>query len=364
MLDEETYEVASNDGSAGEAAGAPHAEDASAERGGGGDRLEPAPRDVVARCVSELEARRRSAGGARPGELDRRRHRDIVEQLLDSVRDGDLRSWEHFAARSAPEAIDRLSPEIARLALTCLVAQVRAAQQRVQQRGRALPALTAAFRALANARARHAAGIFIHGMARSHGPKGSDWEDDARRAERRLRELLGFRSDPPPASTGVRPPRPRARAATSRGPARERRDDAPDAAWPHWPLVRGRHAVMVGGAIDEASRAAIQRGFGLAELREMDPGKLRSVQSQVERIEAGSVDLVLVSKYCGHEASIPIRSACRRAGVPFYVLRRGYGVQAVRRAIERVRGDGSAASPLASSRGVGVGRATGVPVAP
>ena len=63
---------------------------------------------------------------------------------------------------------------------------------------------------------------------------------------------------------------------------------------------------------------------------------MRRVKAMCERIENHSVELVLVlNRFISHKASKKIIKACKKAGVPYACLERGYGVVQMIEAIER-----------------------------
>ncbi len=107
--------------------------------------------------------------------------------------------------------------------------------------------------------------------------------------------------------------------------------------WPHWPLVRGRRALMLGGTPSEPSRAAIAATFELSSLEwcSADP---RRVGATAQRVSRGGFDLVIVNKFVRHRDSMRVADAAKAVGVPVIVVRRGFGTSAIREAIEHSRG--------------------------
>ena len=121
-------------------------------------------------------------------------------------------------------------------------------------------------------------------------------------------------------------------------------DQAIPKSWEHWPLVEGRHAVMFGAEHCEPAREAIQAALRLADLTWVDSEKPQHVRALVERIRSRTVDLVLVNKFVSHKVSGKVLKAAKQAGIPAIVVRHGYGVAAIREAIEHARGGAARAA--------------------
>lgn len=118
-------------------------------------------------------------------------------------------------------------------------------------------------------------------------------------------------------------------------------DTAPDARipsdWPHFGLTRGKNAVMVGGSPREANRERIQRAFGFKTLEWVETEfRRQSLQRLRDRLSANGPDLlIMLTSFIGHDADEVLLPTCRERGIPFAHVERGYGVVAIRRAIER-----------------------------
>ena len=108
-----------------------------------------------------------------------------------------------------------------------------------------------------------------------------------------------------------------------------------DPAWPHLHLTGGKRVGLVGGDLREDRRQKLADAYQVADLNWVSGNNARQVQSFVERINKGTLDMVwLLASFCSHRVSDPVTAACKAQGVPLVTLRRGYGVQHVRLAME------------------------------
>lgn len=92
---------------------------------------------------------------------------------------------------------------------------------------------------------------------------------------------------------------------------------------------------MIGGSPRESARTRVEQAFAMRELvwSADDP---RKAQSAEERIEAGGYDLVLVLlRFVSHGTCERLVHACTARQVPCAMIEHGYGVAAIRRALER-----------------------------
>ena len=112
-----------------------------------------------------------------------------------------------------------------------------------------------------------------------------------------------------------------------------------DASWSHWDYVSGRSIAIIGGDCRVATKQKIEEVFEPSSLswpKVTKKGGMRRVKAMCERIENHSVELVLVlNRFISHKASKKIIKACKKAGVPYACLERGYGVVQMIEAIER-----------------------------
>ena len=119
-----------------------------------------------------------------------------------------------------------------------------------------------------------------------------------------------------------------------------RNDFAPaiDPAWPLLPIVRGRKAVIVGGDPREPNRERLERAFRLESLDWPAIYGQRKVHSTVESIRAHGYGLVLVlAPLISHKQADAIIHAAKETSVP-WALALGYGVSAIKLALERFLG--------------------------
>lgn len=171
----------------------------------------------------------------------------------------------------------------------------------------------------------------VNGMRVMHEPLRGSWTQDARDSWDALADLLG---DEP---LSHRAP------ASTRKPRREKHDDGGDGAgvdeaWPLLGLVRGRRAVMLGGDPREPNRERLERALQIASLEWPPIDGPRKVQAVVERIRRRAYDLVLVLQpFVAHKESDAIVEAAKSTTTP-WALAEGYGVTAVKLALERFLG--------------------------
>ena len=115
-------------------------------------------------------------------------------------------------------------------------------------------------------------------------------------------------------------------------------EPAIDPAWRLFPLVCGRRAVIVGGDPREPNRVRIERAFRFESLDWPAISNQRKVHSTVESIRGHGYGLVLVlATFISHKQSNAIILAAKEAPVP-WVLVVGYGVSAIKVALERFLG--------------------------
>jgi hypothetical protein len=110
---------------------------------------------------------------------------------------------------------------------------------------------------------------------------------------------------------------------------------APGAEWAFWPLVEGRHAVMVGSAGKKTQLEMLERAFRFSKLEHVEAGdQLRRLQSVAASIKPGDERVfLLMHRYLSHSGSDPIWD--RRDDAVVIGVDRGFAVQAVRAGIER-----------------------------
>ncbi len=280
----------------------------------------------------------------------------VLHELLQIV--GAPRSLEAaVAAIEEVEALDavggdahrklwaRLPKQVQQLWLSMLVARTRALREcptvttRVQEQAKIV---VSRYPPWAKA---HVPG-HVNGLQLRHEPLHGSWAEDGRIHWQALGQLLGEEATPHTRPAGrSRPTRP------------QHLDDDPDLdpAWPILAIVRGRRALIVGGDPREPNRERLQRLLGLDALDWPPIDGPRKVASLAERVRKGTYDLVLILvPFIAHAESEPIVEAAKSAGAAF-ALADGYGVAAVRLALERFlggsrQGDVPASAPALTSR--------------
>ncbi|MFO0659076.1 MAG: hypothetical protein U0165_04500 [Polyangiaceae bacterium] len=138
-------------------------------------------------------------------------------------------------------------------------------------------------------------------------------------------------------------------------PSSERADDDDaggeadiEESWAGWGWTRQKRAVIFGGEVRETSRLRLEEAFEFTELAWVSVAQQRRVHSLVTRVASGTVDLVLVlQKFVNHKTASKVIDACREAGVAWAMVENGYGVSAIRRAIDHHLG--ATGTPLGSS---------------
>lgn len=109
----------------------------------------------------------------------------------------------------------------------------------------------------------------------------------------------------------------------------------PPPEWPHWPVVRERRVIILGGSPREQARTRIERAFAMGELTWVQVDQHKQLDSLAQRIRSGGLDLlILLQSFASHKASDKLVEACRDGGVPFVPIEHGYGVARIQRAIE------------------------------
>jgi len=117
--------------------------------------------------------------------------------------------------------------------------------------------------------------------------------------------------------------------------AREDRAVGAAEEWAGLHLTRGRHALIVGGDRRDNPMKRIKAGLALDNVEWESGLQVRRLRQLSQRIRSGRVDMVMyLVQFVSHKAQDILRPACQTSGVPFLMVDRGYGVAAVRRAIE------------------------------
>lgn len=263
----------------------------------------------------------------------------------------------------------------------------------------AIAGLDPAFRAMNRHSKEHRPG-FVWGLSRSHAPKHGHWLEDATQywqqlnhvagkvprvetnPERALARLARVLDTEPPEdvvreatldalTSGVSTTDPRllrllepyADALT--GPAlkslrralRDATDDGspddegadPPAVDPDWECfdwTDAKVAVIVGGDRRPEAAERIQEAFRFARVEWDSDVQGTRLVNIAERVIRRSVDMVIfLARLSSHGSQAVLLDACKVAGVPFVRVERGYGVTAIRLAIEQLHGQAELTPP-------------------
>lgn len=106
--------------------------------------------------------------------------------------------------------------------------------------------------------------------------------------------------------------------------------------WPHFDMTVDKRAVIIGGDPRPAALQRIQDAFGFADVQ-WEVADVRRANTIGDRVRGGSIDMVLLLiRYINHRHQSVIKPACYEVGVPLIIVESGYGIDAVRRGIERM----------------------------
>lgn len=269
-----------------------------------------------------------------------------------------------------------LGPTILVDLMTLAVARLRG----LQARGHTADRL---FRALTRVNREEQFG-YVHGLARDHRAKGTSWDADADAIARhygaqaaepaapvpcstRLAELdlgalspkalraavlallddgvdardgalvraLKHRADDLKGDGRLKPLRRAIADLTGRKAATKKRPKgSPGPNWPFWHLTRGRSLVIVGGDPRAHNRDQLKAAFDFAEVEwpEHDKNTLKRI---AQRASHGTVDLLLFNRYGGHDMDDTALAAVREDLRRWVRVDGGYGVKAVKQAMEQ-----------------------------
>jgi hypothetical protein len=93
-------------------------------------------------------------------------------------------------------------------------------------------------------------------------------------------------------------------------------------------ITHGKRALMIGGAVREDSRRALQRLFAFDRLdwEPYEDSKPALLDSLEQRVRNRGVDLVLILKsFIGHHVPEKFRPLCEQQGIPCLMVEHGYG---------------------------------------
>jgi hypothetical protein len=167
----------------------------------------------------------------------------------------------------------------------------------------------------------------INGLQLKHAPVSDTWATDADDHWRALCAVVAHEV-------------PQARKSPPTRKKRERpvvEDEPPvvDPDWPLLPVVRGKTAVIVGGAPKEPNRDRLETYLRLATLEWPLVDGPRKVEAVAQRISKGAYDLVIVNQaLISHPEAERILDAAKASRIRWAIVD-GYGSMAVRLGIER-----------------------------
>ncbi len=103
-------------------------------------------------------------------------------------------------------------------------------------------------------------------------------------------------------------------------------------------VTQGRRALMIGGAVREDARRALQRVFSFDRLdwEPYEDSKPALLDSLEQRVRNRGVDLVLILKsFISHHVPERFRPLCEQQGIPCLMIEHGYGPSQVGEALRR-----------------------------
>ena len=167
----------------------------------------------------------------------------------------------------------------------------------------------------------------IHGLQLKHAPLRGTWANDAGDHWQALCEVIG--QELPKTATPTPARKKKERVAVESEPSLVEAD------WPLLPFVRGKTAILVGGAPREPNRDRLEVYLGLATLEWPLVDGPRKVEAVAQRIGRGAYDLVLVNtSLVTHPEAERVLDAAKASRTRWAVVE-SYGVSAVRHGIER-----------------------------
>ncbi len=230
--------------------------------------------------------------------------------------DDEISALERASAEARVPQWKRMSEPAQVRWLTILVAWAKALEQ---EGGEGETRLQAAWRRLRSF-SKHDSPGYIRGFARDAKPEGESWRIDAVEMIASLRgrsmdELISKR------------------VALVRGEVdvcAERESKIPES-WAYWRHVRGKQLVMIGGEVREERRLALEKAFECESLMWLAHKRPKQLESLVQRAAQGTIDIVLVNKFVSHKDTTALQ---QKSVVPVITTRLGYGVTAIKTAIE------------------------------
>jgi len=167
----------------------------------------------------------------------------------------------------------------------------------------------------------------VNGLQLKHAPLRATWANDADDHWRALTDVVG--SELPTARRSPPTRKKKDRVAVESEPVAVEPD------WPLLPIVRGKTAILVGGAPREPNRDRLETYLRLATLEWPLVDGPRKVEAVAQRIARGAYDLVVVNQaLISHPEAERILDAAKASRTRWAIVE-GYGPAAVRQGIER-----------------------------
>jgi hypothetical protein len=234
---------------------------------------------------------------------------------LDEISSGDeLARW------------DKLSRDQLRVWLTHLVARARHLKERsalnTSIKNRLREVIVRFPEYASDARPGH-----INGMRPDHEPVHGSWSNDVRVTYDELLSFVERRRAEPDDARPARKSRPSKleSASTAVSPIE----------WKYRERVASMRIVMFGGSRREDARANVELALGIGTLEWAEGDKPRRVDALADAIARGGYDVfLLLRSFVTHTDADKLIGAAKRCGTPFAQVDAGYGVEAVRAAIE------------------------------
>jgi len=242
---------------------------------------------------------------------------DMIDEMdaLDEISSGDERArW------------DKLSRDHQRLWLTHLVARAR----HLKDRSALNASIKARLRDVIVRFPEYASAVrpgHVNGMRIDHEPAQGSWERDAQATY----DELVAQIDEPRAAT-VDDERPSARKSK---PSKVTDEVSEPIEWKYRERAAEMRVVMFGGSRREDARANIEAALGIGTLEWAEGDKPRRVDALAAAIARGGYDLfLLLRSFVHHAHADKLIASAKSSGTPFAAIDAGYGVEAVRAAIE------------------------------
>jgi len=246
---------------------------------------------------------------------------DMIDEMdaLDEISAGDERArWE------------KLSRDQQRLWLAHLVARARHLKERsalnASIKGRLREVIVRFPEFAAAVRPGH-----VNGMRIDHEPAHGSWQRDV---DATYDELVAEVEEPRTATADDERP-----SARKSRPSKDVDADPEPVDWKYREHASSMRIVMFGGSRREDARANIETALGIGTLEWAEGDKPRRVDALASAIARGSFDVfLLLRSFVHHKDADKLIAAAKSAAMPFAIVESGYGVEAIRSAIETALG--------------------------